>query len=369
MTDHTPLMALLQAHVQPHARLRKQRLRLLAYLLQALIKLSTVNLAKLALDLPAKPSSNYRRIQRFFAETKLPQQACAALVKHLLPATGRLVVSVDRTEWHFGTTPVNIFMASVVHDGTAFPLVWVMLSKAGSTSGVEQRGLLRKLFCVVPPERVAVVLADREFIGRAFMSYLTSRGVGYAVRIRKDARVGFRGQGKRAKTRRAEDLFQDLKVGQMRRLRARRTVYGQKVWIYGLRLPDGPRGERRLLMVAGTVRRLLKVYRLRWGIEVLFGGLKSRGFDFETTHLRHEERISTLVGLLALAYSLAHATGRYVSWHRPIRIKSHGRRARSVFRVGLDHLRRVLLRGHGQAWRDLLALLTKGAIGPALVPT
>jgi hypothetical protein len=302
-------------------------------------------------------------------------------VKHLLPTTGRLVVSVDRTEWHFGTTPVNIFgdvaspRASAVHDGTAFPLVWIMLSKAGSTSGVEQRGLLRKLFCVVPPERVAVVLADREFIGHAFMSYLTARGVGYAVRIRKDARVSFRGQGKRAKTRRAEDLFQDLKVGQTRRLRARRTVYGQKVWLYGLRLPDGPRGERRLLMVAGTVRRLLKVYRLRWGIEVLcrcdigIGGLKSRGFDFETTHLRHEERISTLVGLLALAYSLAHATGRYVSRHRPIRIKSHGRRTRSVFRVGLDHLRRVLLRGHGQAWRDLLALLTKGAIGPALVPT
>jgi hypothetical protein len=46
------------ALVQPHARLRKQRLRLLAYLLQALIKLSrAVNLARLALDLPAKPSS------------------------------------------------------------------------------------------------------------------------------------------------------------------------------------------------------------------------------------------------------------------------------------------------------------------------
>ena len=172
-------------------------------------------------------------------------------------------------------------MASVVYDGTAFPLVWIMLGKAGSTSGAEQRGLLRKLLLVLPPEHIGIVVADREFIGQPFMGYLTARGVGYGVRIRKDARVGFRGR-----TQRAETLFGDLVIGQGRRLRARRAVYGQAVWLYGLRLPDGKGGARRLLIVAGTVRRLLKRYRLRWGIEVLFAGLKSRGFDFETTHLK-----------------------------------------------------------------------------------
>ena len=193
------------------------------------------------------------------------------------------------------------------------------------------------------------------------MGYLTARGVGYGVRIRKDARVGFRGR-----TQRAETLFGDLVIGQGRRLRARRAVYGQAVWLYGLRLPDGKGGARRLLIVAGTVRRLLKRYRLRWGIEVLFAGLKSRGFDFETTHLNRQGRLSTLVGVLALAYSFAHATGRYLTRHKPIVLKRHGRRARSVFRVGLDHLRRVLLRRQGAAWRALVSLFARGSIG--LVP-
>src|SRR5690606_36658473 len=122
----------------------------------------------------------------------------AALVLHLVPISDRFVISIDRTEWHFGKTPINILMASLVYQGTAFPLVWIMLGKAGSTSGAEQRGLLRKLFLVVEPERLRVVLADREFIGRPFMSYLSAHGVGYGLRIRKDARVGFRGKHQRA---------------------------------------------------------------------------------------------------------------------------------------------------------------------------
>ncbi|MGI9173912.1 MAG: IS4 family transposase, partial [Rhodothermales bacterium] len=363
MLDDTPLMTLLQTHIAPHVRWHNQRLRFLAAFLPALIGLATVNLAKLALALSAKPSSNYRRIQRFFAEATLPQQAVAAFVLHLLPTDERFVIALDRTEWHFGRTPINIFMASLVHDGTAFPLVWVMLGKAGSTSGAEQRALVRKLLLVMPPERVGVVLADREFIGKPFMGYLTARGVGYGVRIRKDARVGHRGR-----TQRVEALFADLAVGEHRRLRARRTVYGQAVWLYALRLPDGKGSERRLLIVAGTVRRLLRLYRLRWGIEVLFAGLKTRGFDFETTHLSVQGRISTLVGVLALAYSLAHATGRYLSAHAPIVLKRHGRRARSVFRLGLDHLRHVLLRRERRAWRALLRLFMHGSVGPAPAP-
>jgi hypothetical protein len=361
--DDTPLVRLLQTHIAPHVRWHNQRLRFLAAFLPALLELATVNLAKLALALSAKPTSNYRRIQRFFAEACLPQRAVAAFVLHLLPQTERLVVAIDRTEWHFGKAPINVLMASVVYDGTAFPLVWIMLSKAGASAGAEQRALVRKLLLVVPTERLRVLLADREFIGEPLMSYLTARGLSYGVRIRKDARVGYRGR-----TQRAEALFADLAAGEHRRLRARRAVYGQAVWLYGLRLPDGARGERRLLLVAGTVRRLLRLYRLRWGIEVLFAGLKSRGFDFETTHLSRSPRISTLVGVPALAYSVAHATGRYLSARRPIRLKRHGRRARSVFRLGLDHLRHVLLRGEERVWRGLVSLFAQGSVGPAPAP-
>lgn len=79
------------------------------------------------------------------------------------------------------------------------------------------------------------------------------------------------------------------------------------LWLYGLRLLTAHAVKRRLLRVAGMVRRPLRLYRRRWGIGGRFGGLKSRGLDFETMHLNIQRQISTQVGMLAIAYSLAHA--------------------------------------------------------------
>ena len=41
-------------------------------------------------------------------------------------------------------------------------------------------------------------------------------------------------------------------------------------------------------------------YRRRWGIETLFGCVKTRGFDLEATHLRDPERLSRLFFVVTL---------------------------------------------------------------------
>ena len=78
-------------------------------------------------------------------------------------------------------------------------------------------------------------------------------------------------------------------------------------------------------------------------IEVLFAALKSRGFNFEETHLIDHERIKKLVALLALAFTWAHLVGLWLAQVNPLEIKKHGRPARSLFRSGLDQLQYVLL--------------------------
>ena len=208
-----------------------------------------------------------------------------------------------------------------------------------------------------------MVIADREFIGRPFMSYLTAHGVGYGVRIRKDAQVGFRGR-----TQRADHLFGDLAVGQHRRLRARRTLYGQKLWLYALRLPDTACGERRLLIVAGTVRRLLRLYRLRWSIEVLFAGLKARGFDFFGDASEHTEENLDVGGAAGDRLQPRPCHGSVPGPAEADPAEAPWSAARSVFRLGLDHLRHVLLQGLDRVWQGLLSLFIKGALGPAPVP-
>lgn len=57
----------------------------------------------------------------------------------------------------------------------------------------------------------------------------------------------------------------------------------------------------------------------------------------------HLDRISKLLGLLSIAFVFAHIVGEWQHSIKPIKLKKHGRRAISLFRYGLDYLRRIFL--------------------------
>jgi hypothetical protein len=84
-------------------------------------------------------------------------------------------------------------------------------------------------------------------------------------------------------------------------------------------------------------------YAKRWGIETLFGIFKSRGFCLESTHLSDGERLNKLLVLLSLALCWVLLTGEWLHQLKPLVVKKHGRRAKSLFRYGFDHLRHIVL--------------------------
>ena len=135
-------------------------------------------------------------------------------------------------------------------------------------------------------------------------------------------------------------LFQDLPVGQHKVLRHKRQLWGHWVYIAALRLEDGS-----LLVIATQTapKTALTDYAKRWGIETLFGILKTRGFCLESTHLTDFERLSKLLALLSLALCWVVLTGEWLHQFKPLAIKKHGRRAKSIFRYGLDYLRNIVL--------------------------
>ncbi len=131
-----------------------------------------------------------------------------------------------------------------------------------------------------------------------------------------------------------------LKVGQSQRLKGACRVWGQPVAVEGLRLADGE-----LLVVIGPAGddNLIADYALRWSIETLYGIFKTRGFCLESTHFTDTKRLRKLVALLTLALCWAMKTGLILHQLKPIVIKKHGRRAKSLFRLGFDHLRELVL--------------------------
>ena len=70
--------------------------------------------------------------------------------------------------------------------------------------------------------------------------------------------------------------------------------------------------------------------------------MKSSGFNLEDTHLKDTERLSALAAVVSLAFLWALRVGHWQHRVKPIRIKPHGRREVSVFRLGLDFIRRAI---------------------------
>lgn len=120
-----------------------------------------------------------------------------------------------------------------------------------------------------------------------------------------------------------------------------------------------PTGEPLALACSSKPHRALAGYRQRWTIETLFANLKTKGFNLEAAHITDPGKLSTLLAVLALTVTLCVETGVAAARLRPIPIKKHGRRAWSLFALGVGVLRKIAATAnHAQAIVFLQQLLS-----------
>jgi len=200
----------------------------------------------------------------------------------------------------------------------ALPVFWSVLGKAGNSNTAERVALMERFLAVFGVERIAVLLADRQFVGEAWFRWLQARRIPFHQRIKCDTLVPNHWN----RIMRVDALLGSLKPGQAHLLPGRRPVWGCFVHLSALRLDDGE-----LLIVAtsgASQHEAIDAYADRWQVETLFGGLKTRGFNFEDTHLKDAARLSKMMGLLALAFAWTHRIGEPLhDQDRPIPLKKH----------------------------------------------
>lgn len=174
-----------------HLGWHRARLKLMARFQLALEKLQTTNLRKIAASLKAgvQQESNYRRIQRFLSGYDVDFTALGRLLVTLLPQEGPYVAVLDRTEWHFGETPVNVLMMGIAHKGVAFPVAWKVLPSGGGSGAKSHIEVLERFLAIVDPASIKAVLADREFISVDWMDHLQGKNIPFAIRLRSDRKV------------------------------------------------------------------------------------------------------------------------------------------------------------------------------------
>lgn len=184
--ENTELVSILNKHFE--GRINLARIKFISMFICALCKVQTVGFEKLAnaLDSKADSFSSLRRIQRFIAEYSLSSNLVALLIFRLLPEKENLRLSIDRTNWKFGKTDINIFMLGVCYNGVAFPLLFSMLKKRGNSNSKERIDLINRFIKLFGRECIESVLADREFVGDEWLKYLNDNNIPYYIRIRNN---------------------------------------------------------------------------------------------------------------------------------------------------------------------------------------
>ena len=321
-----------------------QRLTMMSKLVLAILKMCTVNFAQLALVLNSsvKPDSNFKRIQRFVKGYRFCQRCFVQFAWSLYGKQGQwIALSMDRTNWKFGQLNINILTIGISWQGTAIPLIWMLLDKRGNSNQQERILLLERLLTCLDEKqqnKIRYLLMDREFVGHDWLTYLRSKPFSFIIRIRKNTTVRMPGEHKEKAVHR---LFE---TSHYRVLKKHRVLYGHRLYLAGQKISAK---EYLILISDQRLAHSAQLYGERWGIEVFFGACKTRGFNFEDTHLTKLERINTLCFVIAIAYIWAFKTGEFLikNGHQiPIKqLKNRKAKLKSIFRVGLDFLKHKLL--------------------------
>jgi len=125
-------------------------------------------------------NSVYRQIQRFL---KNETQVSIDFLK-LLKLNGKLKVLIDRTEWKFGSTWVNILTLSVAYKNVAIPILWEVVNHKGNATAEEHKAIIEKFVAEFGASRILRIYADREFGSCLLFSYLLENRIDFQIRLK-----------------------------------------------------------------------------------------------------------------------------------------------------------------------------------------
>lgn len=355
-------------------------LQLLVLLLQSHRQIQLSRLAS-QFPQPIHYSSRLRNLQRFlllphlsvrllwfpivkywlrqeFKGCSLNRQRRRHLKKLRQTVSGYVVLAVDRTQWQGR----NILMVSIVWGTHALPVYWELLNKSGSSGLQRQKRVLKPAIKLLKPYRV-LVLADREFHSPKLAMCLSQWKVDFALRQRKSAYIQTDG----LEYQPLKDMgFEPTMKGFFEGIYCGKTepMGPFNLAFYWKRKYRGKGGKEPwyILTSLPTLKQALKLYRCRWGIEMMFKDCKSGGYNLESTKV-NDVRFLALVLLMVIAYSLATCCGHMLKKlgieHYVSRLKEPQRHLprHSDFGIGLyGYLWRYGMEVWSQLARDLMSL-------------
>jgi hypothetical protein len=340
-------------------KMNKARITFFGLFICALVKVQTVCFIRLSngFESVSKASSSHRRIQRFMAQYALDLDLVARLIFRMLPHKPPYRLAMDRTNWKFGQTNINILALSIVYDGISFPILFSMLDKRGNSHTTERIALVERFINLFSKEKIQAILGDREFVGEEWVSYLNKSRIGYYLRIRNNFLIQDPRTGKQVK---ASRKFENLRLGEQRIIDRKHLVNGQPCYLSASKVKNKEgKPELQIIISFREPQKAQQLYKERWQIETAFKALKSSGFNIEDTHLTDIKRFEKLLSIVMIAFAWAFVVGIYIHQKvKAIRILKHGYRAKSFVKFGLEAIEYVMLNPYAKTEYDVFEILS-----------
>lgn len=334
------LTSTLASTLSTHLEMSKSRLETMATFIVLVMNVRTVNLTHIAAQFSqtAKPSSSYRRLQRFFQFFELDEDWLARAVVRLLHLNPPWILCFDRTNWQIGKSPVNILMLAIVTRRVRIPLMWTMLDKKGTSNTEERMALMQRYLDIFGAESIKCFLADREFIGPEWVEFLLNNNVLFAIRVKQKMYVTL----ENGHTHPLQNLLRKRGAHkQLTRYKARFRTMEPRTG-FPLRFASKKLKNGELLIIVTNMphpMQALAIYKKRWFIECLFADTKTHGLNIEDTRMTNLKKLSLLISLMTLAMAWAYVCAKKVMGTKNIPKAPHGYLRKSWFRTGFDTLR------------------------------
>lgn len=313
----------------------------ISYLIEGILKARTTNLAEIVhhIDYDGLSSSLYKQFQRFFRKEMeiggLSFYLVEDFINTLLSVFHKrlhLYLSIDRHNWKFGSKDNNLLAVHLFEPTTGidFPVHVLDLNHAGNSSTFSRIKILNDISCFLEPyinaSQIRVtVLGDREFIGNDWQEYLQLNFNSSVLRLKRSFTMD--------NGLTVAEVYNNLSINEIYEY----TNDTYKIVIKRLPPIKGRRDSCLALISYDkslSVRRILSIYKIRWGIERAFFNLESNGFNTRDTHLDKPKRIEMMVFILFACYYFSVITGYLNSLERRIPVKNHGYKAMSLFLSG-----------------------------------
>lgn len=318
----------------------KTRRTNLTWLIVGLYLSGKVQTSAIVLKWPiaVKVASLTRRLSRFLDNGAIRSAIVMRPVARQLLARAaqhRLTLVVDASKIGAG---FQLVIVGLAYKKRVLPLAWSWVPYAkGAIATDVQLALFKRVQGLLPDGAQVVLVGDAGFSSVSVLRQLEKWNWSYVLRQKGSCRVQRTGQ---TDWQRLDSLV--TAAGQVAWLAAVRftakwqhTTHVLAAWQIGYEHPW-------LLTTNLPDARLARqAYARRMWIEEMFGDWKDHGWDIESTHLRHPDRLSRLVLALALLYIWLVLWGNaLIKAGRRDWVDRHDRRDLSLFRIGLDTLHR-----------------------------